>query len=92
MLGLSISEKSGAKESEADFHSKAWSRKVAIIPHCSIEFRQRQQRKNASKKDASNRPRPDWNLCWRALTPVEKRIELCILIAIETEEFLYQQY
>ena len=30
-------------------------------------------------------------MCWKALTPEEKRIELCLLIALDTEDFLRQQ-
>ena len=64
---------------------------ISNIPRCSLEFRQSQQKGSTAKKDPSHKPRPDWNLCWKALTPEEKRIELCLLIALDTEDFLRQQ-
>ena len=63
---------------------------ISNIPRCNLEFRQSQPKGSTAKKDPSHKPRPDWNLCWKALTPEEKRIELCLLIALDTEEFLQQ--
>ena len=64
---------------------------ISNIPRCNLEFRQSQPKGSTAKKDPSHKPRPDWNLCWKALTPEEKRIELCLLIALDTEDFLRQQ-
>ena len=60
---------------------------ISNIPRCNLEFRQSQPKGSTAKKDPSHKPRADWNLCWKALTPEEKRIELCLLIALDTEEF-----
>ena len=66
-------------------------RPVSNIPRRNWESRQGQPKVSTAKKDPSHKPRADWNLCWKALTPEEKRVEVCLLIALETEDFLRQQ-
>ena len=58
---------------------------ISNIPRCNLEFRQSQPKGSTAKKDPSHKPRPDWNLCWKALTPEEKRIELVKAPTIEDQ-------